>query len=100
MLPSPQLWVISVVTGAPLAPPPSDATKPKAPSGPDLRVPGASSLSLGTTPQLASAPAKAANKAAGKVLLDACASSSPVGARVARVLHSTQLCKAYRNFKL
>ena len=59
----------SVVAGAPLAPPPSDATKPKVPSGPDLRVPGPQSLSLGATPQLASAPAKAASKAAGKVML-------------------------------
>lgn len=64
--------VNSAVAGAPLAPPPSDATKPKAPSGPDLRVPGPPSTSLGATPQLASGPAKAANKAAGKVVLATC----------------------------
>ncbi len=60
--------------GAPLAPPPSDATKPKIPSGPDLRVPGPPGVdipSLGATPQLASgpppSPAKAADKASKKV---------------------------------
>lgn len=61
--------------GTPLAPPPSDATKPKIPSGPDLRVPGppgANAPSLGAAPQLASAglppsPAKAADKASKKV---------------------------------
>lgn len=61
-----------VGAGAPLAPPPSDATKPKIPSGPDLRVPGppssSPSSSLGATPQLANAPAQAANKAGSKVL--------------------------------
>ena len=53
---------LSVPAGAPLAPPPSDATKPKIPSGPDLRVPGPPSPSLGATPQLANAPSKAASK--------------------------------------
>ncbi len=58
--------------GAPLAPPPSDATKPKVPSGPDLRVPGPSSPSLGGTPQLANgpppSPAHTADKATKKVM--------------------------------
>ena len=57
--------------GAPLAPPPSDATKPKIPSGPDLRVPGPSAPSLGpslgATPQLANGPPPSPAKAADKV---------------------------------
>lgn len=60
-----------VNAGTPLAPPPSDATKPKIPSGPDLRVPETPSPSLGITPQLANgpppSPAKAADKVAKKV---------------------------------
>ncbi|DBA79997.1 TPA: hypothetical protein ACH3X1_008200 [Trebouxia sp. C0004] len=63
-------------TGAPLAPPPSDATKPKIPSGPDLRVPGLPGVdapSLGAAPQLAStgpppSPVKAADKASKKAM--------------------------------
>jgi len=80
---------VCVTAGAPLAPPPSDATKPKIPSGPDLRVPGPPGVdvpSLGATPQLASgpppSPAKAADKASKKVAFLAAdctaASSSPV----------------------
>ena len=47
-----------MLAGAPLAPPPSDATKPKIPSGPDLRVPGPPQQSLEGTPQLIKGPAK------------------------------------------
>ena len=87
-----------VVAGAPLAPPPSDATKPKIPSGPDLRIPGPSAPSLGpslgATPQLASgpppSPAKAADKVSKKVTF-----CTPVLPHAGIVTHTVAVAQAH-----